>query len=266
VGRRRRVAAGLVAAGVVLGGCGDRSTTLERADRALGELERGEISLGVRATAGQGDDATGPVGFDMGGRFDIDAGTALPVVDLTYTRLLGHRKEVMTVRSDGARMVVTTDGVPVEVPPEQARRLQLAGDRPAGVGDLGVGGWVREAEESDGPVVDGVLTRRVTGSVDAADLMSDLAVLAGQVSGRGEGPRLDEEAAERVQSHVRSGDAEVLVDEDDLPRRVRATVDFGAAVAPELQQALGPYAGVRMEVTLEVRAPGRPVSPPVLPR
>jgi hypothetical protein len=257
--------AGLVAAGVVLGGCGGRSSTLERADRALGELERGEISVGVRATAGQADDATGPVGFDLGGRFDIAAGTVLPVVDLTYTRLLGGRKEVMTVQSDGSRMVVTTDGVPVQVPPEQARRLQLAGDRPAGVGDLGVGGWLREAEESDGPVVDGVATRRITGPVDAADLMSDLAALAGQVSGRGEEPRLDQEAAERVQSRVRSGEVEVLVDENDLPRRVRATVDFGAAVAPELQRALGPYAGVRMEVTLQVRAPGGAVSRPVLP-
>ncbi|HEX2043627.1 MAG TPA: hypothetical protein VHF24_13420 [Acidimicrobiales bacterium] len=93
----------------------------------------------------------------------------------------------------------------------------------------------------------------------------DRAALAGQVSGRGEEPRLDQEAAERVQSRVRSGEVEVLVDENDLPRRVRATVDFGAAVAPELQRALGPYAGVRMEVTLQVRAPGGPVSRPVLP-
>lgn len=263
---RGRARAGLAAAVVLLGGCGDRQSTLERADRALGALERGEISLGVRASAGQAEDRTGPVGFDIAGRFDIAAGTALPVVDLAYTRLLGERKEVTTVQSDGARMVVTTDGVPVEVPPAEARQLQLERDRPTGVGDLGVRGWVRDADEGEGPVVDGVPTRRVTGPVDAADLMSDLAVLAGQVSGRGGGPRLDEEAAERVRSRVRSGDVELLVDEDDLPRRVRATVDFGAAVAPELEEALGPYAGVRMEVTLEVRAPGRPVAPPVLPR
>lgn len=261
---RRSVACVLTAA-VALGGCGEQATTLERADRALGELERAEIRVALRASAGQGKDTTDPVGFDIGGRFDVGSGTALPVVDLSYTRLLGPRREVIGVKSDGGRMVVVTDGVAVDVPPEQASRLRLSSDRPAGVGDLGVGGWVSEAEEADGPAVDGVPTRRITGPVDAADLMSDLAALAGQVSGQA-GPRpLDREEAERVQSRLREGDVEILVDEDDLPRRVRATADFGAAVAPELQRALGPYAGVRMELTLEIRAPGQPVAPPVLP-
>ena len=257
--------AGLVAAALALSGCGDRSSTLERADRALGALERGEISVGLRASAGQGQDTAGPVGFDIGGRFDIAADTTLPVLDVTYTRLLGADKEVMSVQSDGTRMVVTTDGVPTEVPPEQAERLRLEGDRPAGVGDLGVGGWITEAAEGDGPVVDGVRTRRITGPVDAADLMSDLAALAGELSGQDDAPRLDEDSAQRVQSRLRSGDVEILVDDDDLPRRVRATADFGAAVAPELQRALGPYAGARLEVTLEVRSPGRPVTRPALP-
>ena len=34
-------------------------------------------------------------------------------------------------------------------------------------------------------------TRRITGPVDGADLMSDLAVLAGQVSGEGGSQRLE---------------------------------------------------------------------------
>jgi hypothetical protein len=265
-GRRRRCATAVVAVAALLGGCGDRSSTLERADRALGELERGDISVAVRARAGEGRDTAGPVGFDIGGRFDIAADTRLPVLDLTYTRLLGDRREEMTVQSDGTRMVVTTDGVPVEVPPEQARRLELEGERRAGVGDLGVGGWITEASESDGPVVDGVPTRRVTGPVDAADLMSDLAALAGELSGQDSAPRLDEESAERVRSRLQSGDVEILVDGDDLPRRVRATADFGATVAPELRRALGPYAGASIEVTLEVRAPGQPVALPAMPR
>jgi hypothetical protein len=262
---RGRRAVALVAAALALGGCGDRSSTLERADRALAGLERGEVNVGVRARAGEGRDTAGPVGFDIGGRFDTAAGTRLPVLDLTYTRLLGDGREVMTVQSDGTRVVVTTDGVPVEVTPEQARRLELEGERPAGVGDLGIAGWITEATEGDGPVVDGVQTRRISGPVDAADLMSDLAALAGELSGQESAPRLDEESAERVQSRLRSGEVEVLVDEEDVPRRVRATADFGAAVAPELRRALGPYAGASIEVTLEVRAPGRPVARPALP-
>ncbi len=113
--------------------------------------------------------------------------------------------------------------------------------------------------------VDGVATRRVTGPVDAADLVSDLAVLADQLSARRQTEPLDEEEGRSVQSRVRSGDVEVLVDDDDLPRWVRANVDFGATVAPEVQRALGPYAGASIEVTLEIRAPGRPFPPPDLP-
>lgn len=263
----RAVAA--LAAAVLVTGCGGDKSTLERADDAMGELKRGDVTVGVMARAGGSDGSgtvSGPVGFTMAGRFDTSVGTELPVLDLTYTRLLGSRgKEVVAVQSDGRRMVVTTDGVPVEVPPDQARRLQLAdGDRPAGLGELGVGGWVTDSTETDGPAVDGVPTRRVTGSVDAADLISDLARLADQVSGQAPTEPLDDEARERIQSRVRSGDVEVLVDPDNLPRRMRATVDFGATVAPELQRALGPYAGARMEVTLEIRDPGRPVTPPSL--
>lgn len=256
-----------VAAGaILLAGCGDGST-LERADRALGKLERGELTVGLTASAGQpGSLTAGPIGFTVGGRFDVAVDTTLPVLDVTYTRLFGEQEQVVTLQSDGTRMVVTTNGAAVDVPPEQARQLHLAeGDRPAGLGELGVGGWITEATETEGPMVDGVATRKVTGPVDAADLMSDLSVLAGQVSGQGEGQRLEGEAAERVRSRVRSGDVEILVDDDDLPRRVRATVDFGTTVAPEVQQALGPYAAARLEVMLEVRAPGQPVPPPSLP-
>lgn len=255
-----------LAGAALLGGCGGDTTTLERADEAMGKLERAEISIGVVARAGSPDEGTaGPVGFTMAGRFDTATGSELPVLDLTYTRLLGDREEVVTVQSDGTRMAVRNDGVRTEVPPGQARRLAVAGDdRPAGLGELGVSGWVTEATESEGPTVDGVATRRVTGPVDGADLVSDLAVLADQVSGQRRAPTLDEEAKRRVRARVRSGDVEVLVDDNDLPRRIHATVDFGAPVAPELERALGPYAGASLEVTLEIRGPGQRVAPPDL--
>ncbi len=265
---RTRAAAVVLVGAVLLTGCGNDETTLDGADRALGKLDRGEISVALTAGAGQPEGATaGPVGFTMAGRFDVAAGTELPVLDVTYTRMFGEEEEqVVTVQSDGTKMVVTTDGTAVDVPPEQASSLQLGGgDRPAGLGELGIGGWITEPTESEGPTVDGVATRKVTGPVDAADLMSDLSMLAGQVSGQGEGQRLTGEAAARVRSRVRSGDVEILVDEDDLPRRVRATVNFGSTVAPEVQQALGPYAAARLEVVLEVRAPGQPVPPPSFP-
>jgi hypothetical protein len=265
----RRLLAGLAGAAFLLVGCGGNGEggTLDRADEALAGLQQGEMSVSFTAQATAAESpSTAPVGFTLAGGFDLDAGTALPVLDMTYTRLLGDEREEFTVQSDGTRMVVTTDGVPLQVSPEQAAQLGLAeGERPGGLDDLGIAGWVTDPQESPGPVVDGVPTRRLAGPVDAGDLMSDLAILARQVSGQGGAAPLDDEAAARLQANVRSGDVEVLVDESDLPRRVRATVDFAPAAGPEVQRALGPYAGARLELMLEVREPGAPVPAPSLP-
>ena len=130
---------------------------------------------------------------------------------------------------------------------EQARFLRL-GKGNGGFTDLGVSGWVQDAVVVDRP--DG--SRLVTGAIDVGDLLSDLARISGQAAGAGTGEELDDESAGRLQRLVRSSEFTAELDRAGLPRNLRALVDFGRDLPPELRAALGPYASPRLEVTLAV--------------
>lgn len=256
----------IVAASVTVG-CGDGGgSTLADADEALASLRSARITLAMTSTASGDDEATEPVGFALEGSYDLDAGSTFPVLDLTYTRLLGGEEQVLQFRSDGDTLVAGPEGELVEVPPEQAGPLRRSDDTSAGVVDgLGIEGWVEDASEEDGPEVDGTATRLITGAVDVADLLADLAVLTSQVAGAPGIEPVDEGAADRLRELVRSSSIEVLVGRaDDVPRRLAASVAFGTEVADELRGALGPYAGVTLDVELTVDAPGEPVPVPAL--
>ena len=240
---RRAVVAGLAVMAGSLGACGGDGGPLEDADAAMADLDAGRLRLQLSATAGA-DERTGPVGFRMEGPFSTADG-ALPVLDLTYTRLLGSSESVMRVVSTGEAVFVVTDGKVTPVPPQQSAALRL-GDGDGGVADLGIAGWVDDPKVRDG--ADGA--RTVTGKLDVADLMSDLARIGEQVGGGTGGQRLDAAAAERLSALARASQVVVELGADDLPRSLRAVVDFGGRVPDELREALGPYASPRMELTL----------------
>jgi hypothetical protein len=245
----RRALAVLAVAAVTAGAggaCGGgEGGPLARAEDAMAELEAGRLDLRFASSAG-GDGGAGPVGFRMEGPFSMEGG-ALPVLDLRYTRLLGDRESVIRVVSTGEEAFVVADDRTVEVPPEDADRLRL-GDGDGGIADLGIAGWARdpEVEERDGGV------RVVRGGVDVADLLSDLARIGAQAGGGGRGERLDDDAAARLRTMARSSEFVAELGPDDLPRSLRAVVDFGGRVPDEVREALGPYASARLELTLSL--------------
>jgi hypothetical protein len=108
------------------------------------------------------------------------------------------------------------------------------------VADLGIAGWVRD------PQVEG---STVTGEVDVADFLTDLARL-GEDLGGGAAGELDGDVAERLDGLARSSSAEVELGDDDLPRSIHLVVDFGGEVPDELREALGPYASANLELTV----------------
>jgi hypothetical protein len=238
---------------------GDEGGPLADAEEAMARLGAGRLTLQLSTSAGEGEKA-GPVGFRMEGPFAIGDG-AMPVLDLRYTRLLGDRTSETRVVSTGEVAFVVADGKTIEVPPEEAARLRL-GDGDGGIADLGIAGWARapEVEERDGGV------RVVRGTVDVADLLSDLARIGEQAGGGGRGEPLDDEAAERLQRLVESSELVAELGTDDLPRSLRVVVDFAGRVPDDLREALGAYASPRLELTLslerldgplEVEAPER---------
>ena len=238
----RRLA--IAAAVALLAACGGGDdSTLGRAEDAMADLRAGSMSLELAATAA---DVADPVGFRVDGSFSFAGEGDLPTFDFEYTELLAGEENVATITSDGDAVTVVVDGEEVELSADDASSLRLGDDE--GFADLGIASWVddpKEEQRGDDTVV--------TGSVDAADLLSDIARIAAQVSGAGEIGPLDGDAATRLAKLVRSSEIEVVVGDDDLPRSVDAVLDFGADVPEELTDALGPYAAaqLRLTVTLE---------------
>jgi len=226
---------------------------MESAQAAMAELDRGRMLLELRATAGQ-QEPTAPVGFRVEGPFSYAEGTTLPVLDLTSTNLLGDEEVVTGIVSTGETLFLVAAGEVVEVPADQADALRLGSGDPV-VGDLGIAGWVRDGRIADG----GDGERTVTGEVDVADLLGDLARLGAQVGGETEPTALDDDASDRLDRLVRASEITVELGPGDLPRRLVATLDFGAEVPSDLEEVLGPYASTQLVLTLEVRASDRPL-------
>ena len=238
-----RHAAALVAVALLAACSSGDDSTLGRAEQAMAELDAGTMSVELAATTA---DVTDPVGFRVEGSYAFASDGDLPVFDFEYTELLAGEENVATITSDGDAVTVVVDGEEHVLSADDAESLRLGDDE--GFADLGIASWVddpREQQRGDDTVV--------TGGVDAADLLSDIARIAAQVNGAGEVGPLDEESADRLAELVRSSEIEVVVGEDDVPRSVEAVLDFGADVPDELADALGPYAAaqLRLTVTLE---------------
>ncbi len=250
---------------IALVACGSEDpSTLERAEDRLAQVERGEMALTVAASAGAQGASTEPIGYSVAGTFDTTPDRELPVLDLVYTRQLGPEDEVVEVISDGSRLVVVTDGVPTDVPPERAAALQLGeGDGP--IDALSLNEWIVEPRESDGPTTDGVATRRITGGADAAAVLSDLSLMLAQVAGGSASEELDDDAVERIRSIVADSSVEILVGDDDYPRSIRVRLDFGGNLPAEFEEVFGTLANVSLEVELTLTRPGQPVTPPAMP-
>lgn len=248
---RVRWAAAATAAILLGAACGDEDDgPLSATEDAMAELQAGTLELELSASAGEGDDRTGPVGFRLEGPFSFAGDTELAVFDLEYTRLLGDDERTTAVTSTGEEAFVTVDGAAYRVPADDARALRL-GDDEEGFGDLGISGWATDVEVTDGDEVDGRPTERITGEVDAADLLSDLARLAGSLSGDEELQPLDDDTGDRLQELVRNSSIEVVTDaEDHRLHSLVAVIDFGNAVPEELRASLGAYASSRIEVHL----------------
>jgi hypothetical protein len=223
---------------------------LAAAEERAGGLRRGVMSLRVAASAG-GADPTGPVGFALDGSFSFDGDGDLPVLDLTYRRLLGDSESATAMRSTGRAAFVSVDGATYQLPDDQLAGLRRADG--AGLGALGVAEWFTTPVLDDGEPIDGTMTHRVTGQLDAAAMLVDLAAVDDRLGGGSGLPALSPESAERLRGLAEGTTIELLVNADDrLPRRLTASARLHGRVPAELQEALGRAADARLDVSLEL--------------
>jgi hypothetical protein len=200
----------------------------------------------------------------VAGSFSFESEGDLPILDLTYTQLLGDEERATTVLSTGEAAYVVTDGSAVEVPESELGALRLGeGERPEGFDDLGIAGWVDDPEVSPSPQ-DGEIDV-VTGNLDVADLLGDLARVIGPFAG-GELPLLDEGSAASVAELVEVEEVEVLIGRGDRRlERFEARLRFGADAPEAVRAALGDASSAALRIVLvaqELTAPLVVEAPP----
>ena len=252
----RRVLTGLALAATLgaTGACGASPSALEQTEQNMAELTAADMDLRLSATAGSGDDESGPVGFRIRGPFSMDDDKELAVFDLTYTQLLGGESTETAVRSTGAAAFVETGGQFYKVGAEDLDSLRISEDRSGGFNDLGIAGWVKDPKTTERG-----RNEVITGEVNAGDLLSDLARIAGSLGGDGQVSGLDGEQADRLGRLVKKSAIEVVTNKDRELQSLKAELDFGARAPEELRRTLGKYAAAKLEITLAMKELTRPL-------
>lgn len=270
--RRRLLVFSLAALGALAaGGCGrgGAAGVLDETSSKLGDITSGELHLRLVASAGtEGEER--PVGFQLDGPFALPAkeGT-LPKARLVLTRLRGTPGEPTVFVSTGEQAFLEVGGSAYQLPPAQVASLRGGEPGKGGLDGLDVADWAREPKLSDGGSLDGVKVERVTGGLDVVEALNDLVEVATRVGGGDAGLQtIEGKAAEQLRRAVRTARLEVVTGaEDRLLRRLRINVVL-AAPEPELAKALGPLAGTRLTLELDIAKPNQRVSidPPERPR
>lgn len=238
-----RIAAPLLTLAIMLGACSVEVAAPE-AGGTLGELRSGVLELSLTAATD-----LGPVGFTLEGPFEIPVETgALPRAELTYTMLRGEQRSSVLLDSDGANATIEIAGTRSELSDEQLDGLRAVSGPAAG---FDLTRWVFEPSTSDAGMIDGEPVDRVTGELDVAAVVGDLATLTAITTGS-EPATIDD--TERAQLAAAADEASIeflLGREDRLLREGSLRLGFAADALPGLRAALGPYGG--LEIALEIR-------------
>ncbi|MDP1794925.1 MAG: hypothetical protein Q8K63_12400 [Acidimicrobiales bacterium] len=244
-----------IAAMAMLAACGEtESDALSQTEQRMAELKAATIDLRYAATAGAGDSQTDPVGFQLAGPFEFSDKHDLAVFDLTYTRLLGGDEEVTAVRSTGESAFATVEDTTYKIDDRDLDSLRISDDTDGGLGDLGIADWVRNPKTAPGDKIDGELTDVITGDVDVAAMLSDLARISESVGGDTELGDLDDDAASRLQKLVKASEIKIVTTSKNYDlKSLRAVVDFGTTAPAQLRKSLGAYADARLAITLTLK-------------
>lgn len=241
----------VLASGCRHGGADGRAAVTETAGR-LPEIRSGDLELGVIAVFANGADAGG----ELRGPFSLEEGQTLPRfrLELTGPSLSG----AITLVSDGEEAWAEAFGsrVPLnEDQQTQVRRAVEALTADGGFRRLALEEWVVEPRLTDGDVIGGAETDRVTGGLDVVAALNDLlGVFA--VFGRELEP-LEGERAEQLRLAVRSSSFELHTGKEDrLLRRLAVEAELADDLPGELGNEFG---GATVTFRLGVARPNEPV-------
>jgi hypothetical protein len=246
----------LAAAVLTLTGCGSGEATsvLSRTASSLDKIKSGTLAFDLLVTP-RGGQGGPPFGFKLAGPF-ATTGSTLPRTRVRYTQIANGKSETVTLVSTGAKGFITVDGKTYELPASRLAPLRSATAVFGGKGgSLPLDDWIRDAEVSDGGDVGGADTEHVHGNLDISRAVADLGSLASSA------PALNERERKQLEDSTRKATIDVWSGkEDHLLRKLVIDVDLGLEVPADLRAALGNLVGARLQLTLAVSNPNRPVT------
>ncbi|MEA2228242.1 MAG: hypothetical protein QOF04_1872 [Solirubrobacteraceae bacterium] len=244
------------AAGCGGGGGDDGADVLRQTSANLAKVTSGDLTLRFVMRPQEGGDDQG-VGVELRGPFSLAGDGPLPVARVAYTQIAGGRRLPATFISTGRAAFVEVGGTTYRVPASRTKGVRF-GRRGRGLDALQLDArrWVRAPKVSDGPIVGGEATDRVTGDLNTGPALADL-LGAAQRAGGGGG--LTAQDGRRLAQTVRRSSIEVLTGtKDRLLRRMRVRADLD--VPESLRRQAGGRAALHLEFELGVARPNRAVT------
>jgi hypothetical protein len=238
------------------GGGGDSPTEVlgETADN-LGEIRSGDLELEFLFSARDGERQ----GFRLTGPFSLE-GNELPVARLDYTQFAGDTEADLTFISTDGRAFVEVEGTAYELPPELVTEIEDATGEleTEGLGErIELGNWIENPERSEGGMVGGTETDRISADLNVVNVVNGLLEIASAFGGADSPPRVQGQAAEQLRNAVESARLDVYTGKEDrLLRRLVVAIDFSPAAPEEVKSVLG----VAVEFRLAVSEPNKDVS------
>ncbi|HEX2088888.1 MAG TPA: hypothetical protein VHI54_02990 [Actinomycetota bacterium] len=221
----------------------------------LDEIRSGHLTMRLLAVSRGLSQTT--VGFELDGQFALPRPNALPVADMTYTRIQGDDRTEARFISTGSEAFVELDGTMYQLGDEQTATLvaPASGDAGTPLTELGIDGWVVNPRLSVAASEAGESVERISGRLDVANAINDLLDLARQLGAEDLAavPRIEGRAETQLDRAVRSSTFELLTGESDrYLRRLAMQIDFAATAPPSLRPALQTLAdiNVRFELAL----------------
>lgn len=187
-------------------------------------------------------------GFTIEGPFSFSDGTA----DITYTKDLGGQSAEGRLQLRNGRAVITSGGTKT-ILNEADETLGIDGGAST-LQDLPVGRWMRDPKVTDGGVVGGTRTDRITADLNIVPAVNDLIATA---TSPGQKPIvIDGAAARRLEQAATSGVIELWTGKQDrLLRRLVMKASFALEVPEELKRLVGELVGTDVELVLELTDP-----------
>ncbi|MGI8730376.1 MAG: hypothetical protein ACR2LK_10375 [Solirubrobacteraceae bacterium] len=226
--------AGLALGGLLLGACGDSDddaaaqAALVESVSATSDIESGRLTANLELEPEGRIALGGPITFRAEGPFVAPAAGELPKARVALAGKLAGQSLRATATTTGKRAFLRVDGDDYELDRDTVSWLieALGGSAGGGFASLGLdpSGWITGAQTEDDATVGGVDTTHISGEVDAARLLEDVAKL---LDAAGAGGLLTDELRERIADGVKSTKVDVYSGaQDQILRRLVLAIEF----------------------------------------